>query len=286
MTPRTRRIPAADGLELQLYEWSAEGTPLLMLHGFGNDAHVWADFAPVVAPHYRALALDMRGHGDSDWDPERRYDHLSMARDVEAVCDALELKRVVLIGHSMGGRVAMRFAGRNPERMAGLVLVDTAPELDARGVTRIRSEAETAETSFASIGAFEELLAANYPVARVDTIRALARHWLRQRADGRYEPKLDPAFRSRGASGTEEARRWMQQEEGALWQALRDTPCPALVVRGAASDVLSAETADRMVDDALGDGRLAVVDRAGHSVMIDNPEGFAEAVATFVLGDA
>jgi pimeloyl-ACP methyl ester carboxylesterase len=286
MTPRTRRIPAADGLALQLYEWSAEGIPLLMLHGFGNDAHVWADFAPVVAPHYRTLALDLRGHGDSDWDPERRYDHLSMARDVEAVCAALDLKRIVLIGHSMGGRVAIRFAGRNPEKMAGLVLVDTAPELDLRGVTRIRDEAETAETSFASIGAFEELLARNYPAARVDTIRALARHWLRRRSDGRYEPKLDPAFRSRDASSAEEVRRWMQQEAAALWQALRDVPCPALVVRGAASDVLSAETAEQMADEVLADGRLAIVERAGHSVMIDNPRGFEEAVAAFVLGDA
>jgi pimeloyl-ACP methyl ester carboxylesterase len=286
MTPRTRRIPAADGLALQLYEWSAEGIPLLMLHGFGNDAHVWADFAPVVAPHYRTLALDLRGHGDSDWDPERRYDHLSMARDVEAVCAALDLKRIVLIGHSMGGRVAIRFAGRNPEKMAGLVLVDTAPELDLRGVTRIRDEAETAETSFASIGAFEELLARNYPAARVDTIRALARHWLRRRSDGRYEPKLDPAFRSRDASSAEEVRRWMQQEAAALWQALRDVPCPALVVRGAASDVLSAETAEQMADEVLADGRLATVERAGHSVMIDNPRGFEEAVAAFVLGDA
>ena len=69
----------------------------------------------------------------------------------------------------------------------------------------------------------------------------------------------------------------------AQWDALRRVPCPTLVVRGAASDVFSAETADRMVDEVLAQGRLAVVPRAGHSVMTDNPEGFRDAVAAFVL---
>jgi pimeloyl-ACP methyl ester carboxylesterase len=70
-----------------------------------------------------------------------------------------------------------------------------------------------------------------------------------------------------------------------LWKALEKIPCPTLVVRGAASDVLSADTADRMVDEVLAQGRLVVVPQAGHSVMTDNPEGFAEAVTAFVLAD-
>ena len=288
MSGATRRVPAADGLSLQLYEWSAEGVPLLMLHGFGNDAHVWDELAPRLAASYRTLALDLRGHGDSDRDPERRYDHLSMARDVEAVCQGLELKRLVLVGHSMGGRVAMRFAGRNPEKLAGLVIVDSGPELDVRGVTRIRMEAEeTADASFGSVREFEELLSRNYPAAKPETLAKLARHWLRQRPDGRLEPKLDPAFRRpRAGSGAEQAERWMEDERQALWEGLRAATCPTLVVRGAASDVLSAETADEMVDEALGNGKLAIVPRAGHSVMIDNPDDFQDAVCGFVLADS
>jgi pimeloyl-ACP methyl ester carboxylesterase len=286
MQVTARRIGAADGLSLQLYEWSEEGTPLLMLHGFGNDAHVWEDLAEAVAPHYRTLALDLRGHGDSDRDPEGRYDHLSMARDVEAVCEALDIKRVVLVGHSMGGRVAMRFAGRNQEKLAGLVIVDSAPDLDARGVSRIRTETESRDPTFRSVREYEELLSVNYPVARPDVISGLARHWIRERPDGRFELKLDPALmKARGPQGSEEeTRRWMEEEREALWSALRGSSCPVLVVRGAASDVLSAETADEMVDEALQKGRLVVVARAGHSVMIDNPEAFRDAVCDFVLG--
>ena len=73
--------------------------------------------------------------------------------------------------------------------------------------------------------------------------------------------------------------------EQAHWDALAKIPCPTLVVRGAASDILSPDVADRMVEDVLPKGRLAVVARAGHSVMTDNPDGFREAVCAFVLGD-
>jgi pimeloyl-ACP methyl ester carboxylesterase len=285
MEPTLRRVAAADGLELALYEWSADGVPLLMLHGFGNDAHVWEDLAPLLAPHYRTLALDLRGHGESSSDPEGRYDHLSMARDVAAVCDALAIRRVVIVGHSLGGRVAMRFAGLEPQRLAGLVLVDTAPDLDLRGVTRIRVESEQGPPTFASLRAYEDLLAQHYPATRPERLRGLARHWTRQRPDGRFEPKLDAKFRMRRAGATaEDMERYMREEAEALWKALRELPCPALVVRGAASDVISQEVAEQMVEDVIPDARLAIVDRAGHSVMLDNPDGFNAAVVEFALG--
>jgi pimeloyl-ACP methyl ester carboxylesterase len=124
MQPTSRRVDGDGGLSLHLLEWSSEGVPLLLLHGYGNEAHIWDDFAPAVCPHYRTLALDHRGHGDSAWDPEGRYDHDTLVRDVEAVTGALGIERMVLVAHSLGGRVATLFAGRHPERMAGLVLVD------------------------------------------------------------------------------------------------------------------------------------------------------------------
>jgi pimeloyl-ACP methyl ester carboxylesterase len=289
MEPHRSRVRGEGGIELELYTWSDDGVPLLLLHGFGNDAHVWDDFAPVVAPYYRTLALDLRGHGRSDRDPQARYDHETMARDVEAVLDSLGIERVVIVGHSMGGRVGMRFAGRNPEKLAGFVIVDSGPDLDLRGISRIREEAEAAPTSFASVREFEEVLSLNYPVTPPATLSRLARHWLRERPDGRFEPRMDPALRSprpaRPADGERDAAAWMRREAGSLWDVLEKLPCPTLVVRGAASDVLSPETADRMVDEAIPNARLAVVARAGHAVMLDNAEGFAQAVSTFVFGE-
>lgn len=286
MKPRQTRARGADGLELELYEWSDEGVALLLLHGFGNDAHVWDDFAPVVAPFYRTLALDLRGHGRSDPDPEARYDQVSMARDVEAALEGLGIERVVIVGHSMGGRVGMRFAGRNPEQLAGFVIVDSGPDLDLRGVSRIREEAEAAPTSFASAREYEELLSLNYPVTPPATLSRLARHWLRERPDGRLEPRMDPALRSlRPAERRGEVAAALGREAESLWDVLAKLSCPTLVVRGAASDVLSPETADRMVDEVIPNARLEVVPRAGHAVMLDNPAGFEQAISAFVFGE-
>jgi pimeloyl-ACP methyl ester carboxylesterase len=288
MEPRSWRVPAFDGIELQVLSWSDTGVPLVMLHGFGNDAHVWDDFAPAVAPYYRTLAFDLRGHGDSSRDPELRYDHESMASDVIAVTEALSLSRFVLVGHSMGGRVAMRVAGRHPERLAGLVIVDAGPELDARGVSRIRFDAVSEKpASFASASEYEAFLSRAYPLASPHVLARMARFGLRRDADGRLQPKTDPAFfRAWEHESSEDAARRVAEETAALWEALARTPCPTLVVRGAASDVLSPEVADRMAEEVLPRGSLVVVPRAGHSVMVDNPEGFREAVASFVLGDA
>ena len=292
MQPRSRSVPGADGLPIHVLQWSDEGVPFVLLHGFGNEAHIYDDFAPLVAPYYRTLALDLRGHGDSGHDPERRYDYEYHARDLECVTAALGIERFVLLGHSLGGRIATLFAGTHPGRMAGLVLVDSGPELDARGTLRIRLDLEKAAApgggaaGIASAAEYERMLAVAYPAARPEAIARMARHGLRPRPGGGFERKTDPAFhqgarRMTPAESEERERRVTQQ----LWEALARVPCPTLVVRGAASDVLSPDVAERMAEEVLPQGRLAVVARASHSVMTDNPEGFAEAVCAFVLGE-
>lgn len=257
MEPVSIRVPGAHGLSLHALEWSRDGVPLVFVHGFGNEAHVWDDLAPAVAPYYRTLALDLRGHGDSDRDPEARYDYDFHLADLEAATAALGIERLVLVGHSLGGRIAMLFAGRHPERMAGLVIVDSAPELDPRGTVRIQLDLQRGDTgagpgggpSFASETEYRELLARSYPAAGREQLQRLAR---------------------------------LARE---LWEALARVPCPALVVRGAASDVVSADIADRMAGEVLAQGRLVGIPRAGHSVMVDNPEACRAALSAFVLGE-
>ncbi len=258
--------------------------PLVLLHGLGNEAHLWDDFVPSVAPHYRVLALDQRGHGDSDWDPEARYDAESMADDLEAILDAVGIDRFVLIGFSMGGRVSMTFAGRHPERLAGLVIIDIGPEVDARGVLRISGEMKDHRApAFASIQEYVAMLSLNYPAGQPDALKRMAEFGLREREDGLFELKMDPRLRAdrpTDEATKEKEERFIQQQ----WDALAKIPCATLVVRGAASDILSPEVADRMVDDVLQNGKLAIIPQAAHSVMTDNPKGFEEAVCEFVLG--
>jgi pimeloyl-ACP methyl ester carboxylesterase len=124
-------------------------------------------------------------------------------------------------------------------------------------------------------------------MAPPEVLARMARHGVRQRDDGRFVSKLDPFFRQ-GVSKPiteEDMAQASRDEAGDLWQALEKISCPTLVVRGAASDVLSPDTADRMVDEALQDGTLAIVPQSAHAVMVENPSGFNEAVAAFVLGE-
>jgi pimeloyl-ACP methyl ester carboxylesterase len=288
MQPESLRVTGSDGLELHLLRWSDEGVPMLLLHGFGNEAHIWGDFAVTVAPHYQVLALDLRGHGDSDWDDEGRYDYDHHLADLEAVVAALGFERLVLVGHSLGGRVSIRYAGQHPERMAGLVIVDSGPELDRRGTLRIQLDVQDQQApSFGSVAEYENALAHSYPAATPSAIRRMAENGLRRREeDGRFVLKMDTALRGYVGQLTtrEEMLDHERQTTAALWESLERIDCSTLLVRGAASDILAADVADRMVDDVLEKGRLEVVPQAGHSVMTDNPEGFREAVCRFVLG--
>jgi pimeloyl-ACP methyl ester carboxylesterase len=292
MEPTSLRLRGADGLSLHALEWSREGTPLVFLHGFSNEAHIWDDAAPAVAPYYRTVAFDLRGHGDSDRDPAHRYDYDFHVADLESALAELGIDRLVLVGHSLGGRVAMRFAGKHPDRLAGLVIVDSAPELDVRGTVRISVDLQRGGASggdglsFASEAEYRDVLERAYPEVKRPILERMARHMLRRRDDGRLEPKLDPAwFKGRAAAEETAAREREERMTKEMWQALAEVPCPTLVIRGAASDVMSPEVADKMVDEVLKHGQLAVVPRAGHSVMVDNPEGFTAALVGFVIGD-
>jgi pimeloyl-ACP methyl ester carboxylesterase len=169
------------------------------------------------------------------------------------------------------------------------VIVASAPELDVRGTVRIRRPAEEQRRGSASFASkpVPRLLAHNCRPSRETLCAQMAHTGCATRDDGRFEAKLDPAwFKGRTDAGADaEAMRAREERlTRDMWDALARVPCPTLVVRGAASDVLSPDVADRMVDEVLRHGRLAVIPRAGHSVMVDN-EAFCAALTGFVLGE-
>ena len=282
--PTSHFVTGTHDNRLHVLEWSTEGVPMVLLHGHGNEAHLWDDFVPAVAEHYRVLAVDQRGHGDSDWDAEGRYHPEDMADDLERILAHFEIDRFVLIGFSMGGRVLMVFAGRHPERLAGLVLVDIAPELDARGTSRIGQEmSEQRAPVFTSIEEYARLLSLNYPAGQPAALQRMAKYALKQRDDDLWELKMDPKLRG-DRPDDDDAKKAEEAFKQKQWDALAKIPCPTLVVRGAASDILAPDTADNMVDEVLQNGMLEVVPQAAHSVATDNPKGFERAVCGFVLG--
>src|SRR5579863_4459490 len=121
-------------ISLSIKEWSRRGSPLVMIHGLGDASGVWNYLAIRTAPQFHVAALDLRGHGDSDWDPEARYDTATLAADLGKALAALGFERMILIGHSLGADVAIRFAADHAERVAALVIVDYGPELQKSGI--------------------------------------------------------------------------------------------------------------------------------------------------------
>jgi pimeloyl-ACP methyl ester carboxylesterase len=268
-------------LSLRVLEWSKEGMPCIMLHGAGDAAVVWDHLSRHIAPRLRPIALDLRGHGDSSWDPGQEYDSRTMMGDVERVIEALNLKRVVLIGHSLGAEIAVRAMSRNRGRVVALVIVDFGPELLQAGVDRVRTDLGEMPSSFASPDAYTAWLMDRRPLSRPELLRQLARYNLRPSADGTCELKVDPAIVGRGKFGklNRVSGRYCQPE---LWHVLSQITVPTLVVRGKGSSVVPPDVASRMAEHALPVGRLAVIAGAGHSVMMDRPDEFTDAVIQFL----
>ena len=119
-------------------DWGTPGLPpIVFLHGGGLNAHTWDLLCASLRLERHCVALDQRGHGESEWSPPMDYSTESHVGDLEAFVDLLSLERFVLVGMSLGGANALAWAGRHSRRLAGLVLVDVGPETRAEGVRKI-----------------------------------------------------------------------------------------------------------------------------------------------------
>ena len=263
------------GLTFHYVTWGQESAPpLVLLHGLTGHARSWDALARELSTDFRVIALDQRGHGDSDRAPDGDYRVATMASDVAGFADALGLGRFSLLGLSMGGRVGIAYAGGHAARIERFCIVDIGPEIHLPGMERIRQMmAESPERIESEEQAVEYVRRANPRMAEAG-LRERVRHGLRPLADGGFEWKYDKALRDMMRQGG-------RRETIDLWEPLRRITAPALLVRGAESDVLSADVAKRMID-ALPDGRLVEIAGAGHTVPFDQPEAFARAVSAFL----
>jgi pimeloyl-ACP methyl ester carboxylesterase len=274
LAPRDHTVTLG-GLALHYCEWGpADARPLLLLHGITGHARSWDTLAAALQPDYRVIALDQRGHGDSQWAPDADYSVGAMSGDVERLADHLGLGRFRLLGLSMGGRVAIGFAGAHLARVERLVIVDIGPDIAPAGMERIRGGIGTAPERFATHDeAFAHARRAN-PLYREAELRHRLAHALRRQPDGSLAWKYDRAIREAMRLGT-------RREAMDLWEPLPRIACPTLLVRGGESDILSPEIAKRMLA-ALADARLVEIPGAGHTVPGDQPEAFAAAVRSFL----
>jgi pimeloyl-ACP methyl ester carboxylesterase len=263
------------GLRLHCLDWGGgRATPVLFLHGGCLTARTWDLVCLALREDRRCLALDQRGHGDSEWSPALEYRTDDHVRDVEGVLDHFGVGRAVLVGQSMGALNAVTFAARHPARVAGVVAVDVAPRVDAEGTQRIFDFVREAPAA-GSLDTLVELAATFNSRRDRRLLRRSLLHNLRPLPDGLWSWKYD-----RRAISPEAVAGIQAGVEG-LGALARSVECPALVVRGALSDVVSDAGAAAFAD-AFPDGRRTSVPDAGHTVQGDNPRGLIEALRPFL----
>ena len=268
---RTARV---NGVTLHYLDWgAADAPPVVLLHGITGHARVWDHLASRLLPGHRVLALDQRGHGDSDPAPDDDYGVGPMADDVAAFAGSLRLDRFALVGHSMGGRIAIKYAADHVARLDRLVIIDIGPEINLAGLQRVRDMMAHSPERIESEEWAVEYIRRGNPLQDVDMLRARVRHGLKRGADGELTWKY--------AKGLRDMMRAGRRDAVDLWEPLPRISCPTLVVRGAESDILSADVAKKMTE-RLPDGRLVEIEGAGHTVPADRPEEFVRQIRAFL----
>ena len=276
-------LPAAHhvilrGMRFHYLDWGTPGLPpVLFLHGGGLNVHTWDLVCAALKTERHCLALDQRGHGDSEWSPVMDYSTESHAGDLEAFVDHLGLDRFVLVGMSLGGANALAWAGAHSRRLTALVLVDVGPEVRQAGVRKIAAFTSEA-TPLDSVEEFVTRALAFNPRRDATLLRRSLLHNLRRMPDGRYMWKYDQRHRGKVDPGARAHRSEL------LWAAVDGVECPTLVVRGAQSDVFHDEDAERLAG-RFRRGRWVRIEGAGHTVQGDNPAGLLVALREF-LGEA
>jgi esterase len=272
------RTVVLGGLRFSYLDWGKAGLrPILFLHGGALNAHTWDLCCLALRGEYHCLALDQRGHGDSDWAPEGDYSIAAQREDVRSLVEALGLDRFVLVGMSMGAINALAFAESHPERLSALVLIDAGPNVRRAGSRRIREFVNDVAEAPSLEAIIERALAFN-PRRDPEILRRSLMHNLRRTEAGGWTWKYD----RRRFQALDQERHLAERR--ALAESLGRVLCPTLVVRGGESDVFFDEDA-RELARALPRGRHVTVPHAGHTVQGDNPKDLVAALREFLAAE-
>lgn len=277
---------AADGGRLSGDVHGSGPRTALLLHGGGQTRHAWQETARrLAASGWRAICLDQRGHGESEWSPSGAYSFLDYAADAALVGAALARETgtaPVAIGASLGGIASLLALGETPRGaplpFRGLVLVDIVPQMDPRGVDKIQGFMRAhARAGFGSLEEAAEAVAAYLPHRRRPRSLEGLRKNLRTGADGRLYWHWDPRF----LDGERSVNADWEHAQARLHHAARTLSVPTLLVRGGSSELVTEEAARSFLALAP-DAEFVDVAEARHMVAGDQNTIFADAVLGFL----
>ena len=274
--PESREVHVGR-MRFHYLDWGNRHLPtIVFLHGGALNAHTWDLCCLALRDEYHCVALDQRGHGDSDWAPDADYSLGAQLGDTKGFVDRLGLDKFILAGMSLGAINALAFAVSHPERLSHLVIIDAGPEMRRPGSSRIRDFVNEVQETVTVEAIIEKALKFN-PRRDPTILRRSLMHALRQQPDGTWKWKYDTR---RFQRLDQEAHR---AERARLADGLARITCPTLVVRGGESDVFHEEDGIRLAE-RLPNGRFVTVPRAGHTVQGDNPKDLVFELRRFLAG--
>jgi len=278
--PTALEFAGRDGLRIVGDLRGDHGAPVVFLHGGGQTRHSWGDTAVEVARRgWRTLALDARGHGESEWSATGDYRLEAFAEDLRLVLGYLD-GPPVLVGASLGGLTAILLTGElAPGTARAVVLVDIVPDMEEAGAQRIGAfMVERAEAGFSSLEEVADAVAAYNPHRARPTDLSGLRKNLRERG-GRFYWHWDPRFMfAAGGSGPMEILD-VDRMHVAAARMVEETP--VMLVRGRVSDLVSVEKAAAFCA-RFPAVEFADVSGAGHMVAGDRNDAFTVAVVEFL----
>lgn len=268
-----QRWRSADGLELYCRVYprrhaAAAGLTVLCLPGLTRNSRDFEALAPHLSERYRVICPDLRGRGFSARDPQwQNYHPGTYLADLQQLLDVFGLRRVGIVGTSLGGLLAMMLGATMPERVAGIVLNDIGPEIDPKGVERIKTYTGTlppVRTWDDAVTQLRTVYGDAWPGLSDEMWSVLVHRSYRADASGSPVLDCDPRIG--------DALRAAPPATGGLWPVFdRLGAIPMLVIHGATSDILSAGTVERMQREKPDLERLTVGNR-GHVPLLDEPE--------------
>jgi pimeloyl-ACP methyl ester carboxylesterase len=273
---------AVNGISLAVHEWPGRGPALVCIHGLTANHTCWASIADILSPQYRLIAYDLRGRGESD-KPEKGYSLEIHTRDLLGLLDHYGLRKPVLMGHSLGAHIALRFAAHHPQRVSKLVLFDGGLDVRAEILDSLAPAINRLGIEFPSLEAYLDMLR-GLPMFQGRWNDYLERYF-------RYDAETLPS----GAVRSKVAKHAIEEElanlgRERLWVWHHQVKCPTLIFRApdgllTATDCLMTQEEARAMAHAIPRSRLVVVPETNHyTVLLGANPRVKTALRAFLAG--
>jgi len=256
-------------LRIHYLDWGNDtATPFILIHHNQSNAHTWDFFARRIRDRYRVIAMDMRGHGDSDWAGEGNYTTEHHASDVAALIRHLGLTRAILMGGSTGGRVALVTAATLPDVAAVLIMEDVGAVRPPSIAQGFADRVAAGELEFDTVDEWARQLQNQHRRTPFHVFQHLAAHGTKRLPNGKLGLKRDVLIQ----------RDFIALE---LWRYVEQLRCPFLLLHGTLSDVVGEDQIARF-REIRPDMEIVTVEDAGHLIVHDQPEVFDATVLGFL----